>query len=52
MIIPTLGNGQLYEVHRSKAAMLIEIEKRKALFLTCCITAVVTFGVIAFIVRG
>jgi hypothetical protein len=52
MIIPTLGNGQLYEVHRTKPAMLIAIQKRKALFLTCCITAVVTFGVIMFLVRS
>jgi len=42
MIIPTLGTGQLYQVHRNKVEMLTKMEKRRAFFLVCGITICVS----------
>lgn len=51
MIIPTLGNGQLYRVNRFRDRMLTEMERRRAFLLCCSLAATVTVGVIAWILR-
>jgi hypothetical protein len=47
MIIPTLGRGALYRVHRERYVMLTRMEKRKAFIQVCGI--VLCAGIVALI---
>lgn len=51
MIIPTLGNGQLYHVHRNKDRWLTVQEKRKAFGYMIAITILLTIAVLSWIIR-
>ena len=41
----------LYEIHRDRVQLQIQIDKRKAAFLTLSIFAIVSAGVILYIVQ-
>lgn len=51
-MITLLGEGILYDLHRNKHAMLLQSEKRKALFLVCMITLCVTIATLIYIIYG
>jgi hypothetical protein len=51
-MIPTLVTDcYLYKVNRHRQQWLTEIEKRRALIFVCVISAVITFGVVMFIIQ-
>ena len=41
-MIPTLGKGMLFEVHRNKARWLTEAERRRAIYYLSGLAAAVT----------
>ncbi len=52
MIIPTLSNnGYLYAVNRHRQRWLTEMERRKAFMLMVALFAVITIGVLAYILQ-
>lgn len=49
-MIPTLGRGLLYQVHRRKPELLLGIEKRKAFWLIVSITVALTVATYFFLI--
>lgn len=51
MIIPTLGNGQLYRVHHERWQMIAAMERRRAYLLVCGIMAAAMINALIWILR-
>lgn len=51
-MIPTLGRGLLYQVHRNRCSMQVAMEKRKAFWLVVGITVALTVATYFFLIYG
>lgn len=51
MIIPTLGNGQLYRVNRFRYQMLTAMERARAYKCCCWLFAVILINALYWILR-
>lgn len=51
MKIRTLGDGQLYVVHRFRDQMLVRMEQRRAYWLICGIFAFAMINALVWILR-
>lgn len=49
-MIPTLGRGLLFEVHRNRDAIQVAFEKRKAFWLIVSITVALTVATYFFLI--
>jgi hypothetical protein len=50
-MIPMLGQGWLYQLHRNKAHFLTRAERKRAMLFLCGITACVTTTILLWLLR-